>query len=74
MHRSSSVYKPKDSKTVLNYVGGDFDVRDQQEMDFFTVRSIILDYVLVMWGGLKNLNIIMMDYFLQTHSFSQDVN
>ncbi len=27
----------------------DFDVREQQEMDFFTGGSIIMDYGLVFW-------------------------
>ncbi len=43
MHRSSSIYKQKQSKTVLNkYVG---DVRRQQGMDILlTGGSIIMDY------------------------------
>ncbi len=44
MHRSSTVYIRKQSKTVLNkYV----DVRGQQGMDLFTGGSIIMDTLLM---------------------------
>ncbi len=43
LHRSSSVYKLKQSKTDLNkYVGG-FWCERQHDKDFFTGESIIMD-------------------------------
>ncbi len=48
-----SVYKQKQSKTVLNKCVSDcifFYVRGQQRLDFFlTGDSIIIDYGLVFW-------------------------
>ncbi len=47
LHRSSTVYKPKQSKTALNkYVAG-FSCERQQEIDFFAGGSVIMDYGLV---------------------------
>ncbi len=44
MHSSSTGNKWKQSKTTLNkYVGG-FWCERQQEMDFFTGGSVIMDY------------------------------
>ncbi len=43
MHRSSTVFKQKESRTVLDKLV-DFDVRGQQEMDFVTRRNVIIDY------------------------------
>ncbi len=40
MHRSSTVYKQQQSKTNMSV---DFDVREQQGMDFFNGGSI-MDY------------------------------
>ncbi len=40
MHRSSTKQKP--SKTVLNNMLVNFDVRGQQEMDFFTAEVLLL--------------------------------
>ncbi len=46
MHRSSTIYKQNQSKIVLigqnMYV--DFDVSGQQEMNFFTGGSVMMDY------------------------------
>ncbi len=43
MLRSSSVYKPKQSKTALNKSLVNFDVRGQQGMGFFPLENIIMD-------------------------------
>ncbi len=42
MHRSSSVYKWKHSRTVLKKYVVDFDVRGQQGMDFFHYGKALL--------------------------------
>ncbi len=61
MHKSSTVYKQKQSKIVLNkYVGG-FDVRQQQENDFIIGVNITIDYGLVFQ---PELNDLMMDLLL----------
>ncbi len=44
MHKPSTIYKRKQSKTNMPV---DFDVRQKQEMDFFTGGSIIMDYGLI---------------------------
>ncbi len=46
MHRSSTVYKQKPSKTNMLV---DCDVRRWQGMDFFTGGSFIMDYGLAFW-------------------------
>ncbi len=66
--RSSNVYKP--AKTVLNKYVGVFWCERQQEIDFFTGGSIIMDC------GFKKLKTFWWICFLQTQAFlaSQDVN
>ncbi len=51
MHKLIPVYKQKQSATFLNgpYMLVDFDVREQQEMDFFTGGSFIMDYGLIIY-------------------------
>ncbi len=50
MHRSSTIYKSKQSSAFLyKYVCIDFDVTGQQRMDFFTEGSVIMNYRLVFW-------------------------
>ncbi len=44
MQRSNTVYQRGKSMSV------DFNVRGQQEMDFFTGGSIIMDYRLACWS------------------------
>ncbi len=34
---------------LIKYVNMDFDVRKQHKIDFFTERSIIMDYGLIFW-------------------------
>jgi len=41
MHRSSTAYKQKQAKTVLN-MSVHFDINGQRVMDFFTGESIIM--------------------------------
>ncbi len=61
LHRSSSVYKTKQSKTALNkYVAG-FWCERQQEMDFFTGGSIIIDYGLIFYEF--EVENVLMDLF-----------
>ncbi len=58
MHESSTIYKQKPSKTVLNkYAGG--CVRTTGDGLFFTGGSIIMDYKLAFW-----IQYIIMDLFL----------
>ncbi len=60
LHRSSTVYKPKESKTALNkYVGGFWCKIQLEEMDFFTGGSIIMDYI----TGILVKSILIMDLF-----------
>ncbi len=47
LHRSSSVYKTKQSKTALNKDVAGFWCERQQEMHFFTGGRVIMDYELV---------------------------
>ncbi len=48
MHRSSTIYKQNSPKQIV-------DVRSQQEMDHFTVGSVIMDYGLVSWPEAMDL-------------------
>ncbi len=70
LHRSSTVYKPKQ---LLMNMWVDFDVRGKQEMDFFTVWSIIMDYG---HFSQKQRIYLIMDLFLTNSQLftSQDVN
>ncbi len=73
LHRSSTVYKPKESKTALNkYVGGFWCKIQLEEMDFFTGGSIIMDYI----TGILVKSILIMDLFFTNMQLlaSQDVN
>ncbi len=65
MHRSSTVYKPKQFKTNMSV---DFDVRGKQEMDFFTEGSVNGDYWLI-FGQKWQLKCHWLICFLQTRSF-----
>ncbi len=75
MHRSSTVYKQKQSKTNMSLV---FDVRGQQGMDFFSGKSLILDYGLIFWSDVmaSSSNILLKDLFLTNSQLftSQDIN
>ncbi len=45
-----TIYKRKLSKRGINkYVGLGFGLRGEQGMDFFTRRSVIVNYGLVLW-------------------------
>ncbi len=68
LHRSSTVYKPKQSKTALN-MWLDFNVRGQHEINFFTGGSVIIDYILAKSDSLKLKTPQWWICFLQTHSF-----
>ncbi len=68
MHGPSSIYKPKQPKTVLfSNMWVDFDVRGQHWMNFFTGGSVIMDYEFCQKWQFKVKRWI---YFLQTCSFS----
>ncbi len=62
---SSTIYKRKQSKTVLNKYINDFDVREKQEIAFFTGESNIMDYGLV----LKIVNALLMDFLFTSMQF-----
>ncbi len=63
IHRSSTVYKPKQSKTALKI----FDVRGQQEMDFLSGGSAL--WILDRCGSLK-LKQLSDGFIPYKHSFS----
>ncbi len=70
LQRSSTVYK---AKQLLMNMWVDFDVRGKQEMDFFTVWSIIMDYG---HFSQKQWIYLIRDLFLTNSQLftSQDVN
>ncbi len=76
--KSAQIKHRLQAKTALNkYVAG-FCCERQQEMDFFTGGSIIMDYGLVFWPEVMvwRLEIKLMDLFLTNMQLlaSQDVN